>query len=335
MDMKYKYAKERKVRKPKDRPAWLNVRKRFVTSTQMPGLFGMGKYDSKFALFLMHTGQLEDTFVENERTKVGIAMERTIAQLVSDEIGARVVADRAFYTNHYMGASVDLKVDDPDHKYHGAQVEAKNVDFTVFRDTWVDNGKGDVAPPDHISIQTHSQMQCSGRDLTLLCPLVGGNRLEIVKIERSENMGAMLADAAERFYEDCKAGNRPDPVADDADLLGQFLTQVDEGKTFKANPELAQKIQDHYEIGLRMKEDEALRKQLKAEVMLAADDAVAIFGNGIKMDLGYTQATPPDTITEDMVGQNIGGRAGFRRCTPRPVGGKRKYLEDKEARGDG
>jgi len=302
-----------------NRDRWLELRKTCVPSTELAPICGIPTYgNTRFGLWHQHAGLSEDTFEGNERTDAGLALEPAIAKLVAKRIDARVMRLPHFFVRGSMGCSCDYEITDGD--LAEWLCEIKNVDGFVFRDDWTEDDEGRVVAPEHIEIQVQGELEVTRRPGCLLAALVGGNSLKFVKIWRKPEFGASLRTIADQFLRAVKEGVRPDPTGDDASLVAQLYTDVDPDHTWDAtsDEQMSFALAEYHAIGSRIKADEERRGEIKANMLLEIGDASKVFGmDGYRLDAGYTKGKAPSQITEDMVGQEIGGRRGFRRFVVR------------------
>lgn len=301
-------------RAPK-RERWLALRRGVISSTQMAAIAGIHKYgQTRWSIYQEKVGAMEDPFVETERTEVGRFLERSIAQLVAERINARVLRLPDFLVRGKMGASFDYVVADESHERHGWLVEIKNVDRLIYKDQWIDG-----VAPEHIQIQVQSQLEVSRREGCILATLVGGNELILTEIARDRVFGAALRQIADQFWADVEARVEPDVTADDAEALMRFYTVSGESVLDAShNADLTDQAMRYFELGNEIKIREEERQRIKAGLVQEAQDrAKIVCAAGYTVDLGWTKASEGTLITPDMVGQTIGGRAGYRRFVVR------------------
>lgn len=303
---------------------WLANRKHNLNSTETAALYGHG-YMTEFELFHIKSGNIEDTFIENERTVIGQHVESGIADAFAKMNNCMVKPFKDYYFDPTLdiGSSFDYQIlkgfiDGVD--LTDWALEVKNVDFLVYRDQWTD-----VEAPPHIEIQVQHQMMLNERPGTVICACVGGNQLKVILRRRNDRMINAIKKRIAEFWEDVRLGNAPDikSYKDNANAIQQLYSQCEDGKVIEADEHIdfiAARYRDNRST-LKIIEEE--REELKARLYELAGDASKIIGNGYSVDLGITKPNEGRKITDDMVGNVIGQRNGFRRCTVRSIKAKK------------
>lgn len=301
-------------RNPK-RQRWLDIRKGYCTSTEMAPICGIPKYgNTRWSIYMQKIGKLDDSFEGNERTEAGVFIEHAIAKLAIKKVGCRAIRNRDFIARGRLGASFDYRFEQPGHELDGWNLECKNVDRLIYKDQWIDG-----QPPEHIVIQTQSQLEVSRAPGTVLAALVGGNTLELVYIARDEEMGANLRRVADDFWDDIQAGREPEVVGDDAENVGLLWSTGVAGSVHDARGDahIEGMVARYFELGREEKILKDQRDQIKAQLLLEIKDAAKVVCNGFSVDAGNTAPSEGTLITAEMVGSYVGGRRGFRRFTVR------------------
>lgn len=312
---------EFQIWKSPKRERWLELRKQFITSTEIAPVSGITKYgNTRFSIYHAKRGTLEDSFVPNVRSELGKHFEHGISKAAADELGARVVRLADFMGRGRLGASFDYEVSEEGHEFDQWLVECKNVDGLIFRDQWDKDEHGRIVPPEHIILQTQAQLEVSGRPGSFLAVAVGGSDFKLLKIARDHEMGAALRKIANDFWFEIAMGNEPEVIAEDAKNAIRLYKYADPDHVWDAteDAELSFKIATYQGLKLRAKEAEAEADALKAQVLVEIKEASKVFCmDGYTLDAGITKASLGKEITLDMVGDRIGARKEFRRFTVR------------------
>lgn len=313
------------------KPRWLELRKTCITSTEMSGVAGLTKYGlTKFKIYQLKRNQVEDDFIDTNRTRVGRKIERVIADEASEHLGARVMKFNEFHIRGAMGASYDYEVSDEGHHYDGWLVECKNVDKFIWMDQW-DNG-GVQTIPRHIEIQVQSQLKVSGRPGCILSVLVGGNDPEFFYIKNDLEFGDALMAMAEDFWQEIQDGIVPVNLAEDVDVITSMYRLSHPETVYDATDlskpwaaEIAENVEEFAKLKAEIKVAEEKLDWIKGDVLLHIEHKALLFTPGYKVITGHTKDNPGTAITQEMadetVGTITGARSGYRQFLVKEVKG--------------
>ena len=306
---------------------WLQLRSEDISSTESAALFGMSPYSTPYEVYYQKkafrdTGEIF-TLEDNERMMIGRNVEDAIAKMFMEKYGvnASPFKDYARHSDDInTGSSFDYTITDgPDRitidgvtyplKGNGL-LEIKNVDYFIYKKEWSE----DEAPP-HIEIQVQHQLEVIDREWAIICPLVGGNQLKPIFRERDRAVGEAIKARVKKFWSDMDAGMEPAPDYEkDADLIIKLYSD-DDGEVMDITDDdgLQALVMAYDELRSKYNDLEKATKTIKAEVIDRVKNASALTTDwGLRLNLSRTKDSPPKTITEDMVGQEIGGRKGYR-----------------------
>ena len=298
-----------------DRDAWLQMRCSYINSTESSALFGLSKYQSYFELWFSKKLELID-FSDNERMKAGRWLEPSIAKYALDELECHGVPFKQYlrHPDVLLASSFDWRVTNG--KYKKWHVEIKNVDQWVFKDDWTYKEQGFIdEAPAHIETQVQHQMAVSGRPGTIIVGLVGGNKLIMIFRERDDAMCDMILNATNDFWVTQEDNIEPSP---DFEIDADFLCQIKRksgGDPFIAtgSDPIAKLIDEDDTLKAAKNKIDKRRKEIKAEAFTLIGDADQIVIDGKKRRATTNVADKVDSsVTEDMVGDIIKGRKGYR-----------------------
>lgn len=299
---------------PRDEAHWLELRKTDITSTRVPALFGLSPYMTDFELYHVMRGEVEDGFQENERTIWGNRIEEVIAKGTAEDVGINIRRLNA-YARHddepAMGSSFDYEI--VSHSDGPGILECKNVDGLVFRDSWIKDGDY-IEAPAHIEIQFQHQLEVKNRDWGIISALVGGNHLVTIVRERDRETGAALREAVTQFMAMVRAGTPPEPDFNrDAAFIAKLYRRAGgEALDLRGDEHIRELCAKYDEAAAAEKAAKTAKGAAKAELLMLINEAPKVFADGFTVSAGEVKDTPPDIITEDMVGMEIGGRRGYR-----------------------
>lgn len=290
---------------------WLNLKKEDISSTESPALFGLSPYMTEFELYHLKASGTIMEIDESERMKWGKRLESAIAEGVAADLGL-IVEPFKDYLRHPtvkgMGSSFDYAIES--HEDGPGLMEIKNVDSLVYRNTW-----SDTEAPAHIETQMQHQLEVADRDWGLIVALCGGNTPKILRRKRDREVGRIICQRVEKFWRDVAASNAPKPdYTRDADFIISLHQSAGVNVLEPVEPELSDLIAEYDHIRTEASSYEELKKVKQAEILeIVGDDYnKVVTSNGYTLSCGMVKDTPSTVITADMVGQEIGGRKGYR-----------------------
>lgn len=307
---------------------WLRERSADITSTEAAALFGCSPYATEFELYHRKTGQLEDSFQENDRTRWGNRLEAAIAYGVAEDLGLIVQPKKHYMriTELRMGSSFDFEVvglredwSGDDETYRdlfrtgkGVLVEVKNVDGMAFRRGWI-AGEEIEAPP-HIELQVQHQLEVSDYEYAIVAPLIGGNTPQPFYRKRDRDIGEAIKAKVTEFWQRVDANNPPPPDFEaDANAISRLYVNSNNNTVdMTDNDYLATLCAEYKVAGDDEKEAKTRKDALKAEILTIIGDAGKALVAGFTISAGTVAENPGKIITETMVGERVGGRRSYR-----------------------
>ena len=192
---------------------WLALRSQNIGSSEIEGLLGIEKYNTRFQLYHQKRGTLPAEDLSNDdRVFWGNHLEPAIAFGLAKLHELTIRKVRRYYTVEEcpgLGARLDYVVVEED----GSEVpfEIKNVDGMIYRNDWFTD-RDPIHPPLHIAVQLQHQMIATNAPHGYLGALIGGNDPILLKIPRHEKICAAILKAVPLFWEDVRAEREPEPV---------------------------------------------------------------------------------------------------------------------------
>lgn len=297
--------------------AWLELRKQDVTSTESAALFGLSPYVTHFDLWHRKRTGVTPEFIVSDRMRWGNRLEAAIAYGIAEENGWEVEPMKEYMRvpDKRIGSSFDFRITN---HVSGKPVhlEIKNVDYLQFRDGWiVDREEDHVEAPEHIEMQVQHQMAVSGYEMSIIGAFIGGNRFVLIERHRDDRVIAAIEHHTELFWQSIKDGIEPDPIMPrDADAMIRMNQYAEPNKLLDATSdnELAQMLTLYRMAQAEAKNADEEVKTLKAQIMQRIGDAERVVCGEYKIAATMVMDNPGTEITEDMVGQTIGARRGYR-----------------------
>ena len=224
------------------RDEWLAVRKGGIGSSDTAAAVGLNPYKSQLELWMEKTGRdglLPKIDPQDEESPAywGNILEPIVASHYSKRSGNRVRRINAVL--QHPDPSLSWMLANIDREVIGATdvqiLECKTAGMNGAR-LWKDG------VPEYVQLQVMHQLAVTGKQAADVAVLLGGQHLEIHRIERDEQMIARLIELERRFW-DYVVSDTPPPAdgSDSADQALRCLYPQDSGKTadFSTNPALS------------------------------------------------------------------------------------------------
>lgn len=225
-----------------DREQWLTVRKGGIGSSDAAAAVGLNPYKSQLALWLEKTGRdaaMPQIDANEDSTPAfwGTILEPIVATQYSKRTGLKVRKVNAVLQHsdpdlRWMMANLDREV------IGSAEVqilECKTAGINGAK-LWKDG------VPEYVQLQVMHQLAVTGKQAADVAVLIGGQDLEIHRIERDEKMIANLIDLERRFWQ-YVVDDTPPPAdgSNSADQALRCLYPQDNGRTLdlSGNPALS------------------------------------------------------------------------------------------------
>jgi putative phage-type endonuclease len=297
-----------------DRDAWLKQRVKDITSTEVSALYGLSPYKSEFELFHEKRDQVVVNIDPNERMKWGTRLESAIAHGVAEDMGWPISKMDVYMRNLEvrMGSSFDFQVLESE---RGPGIlEIKNVDWLAYRQSWVDDGDGNIEGPAHIELQVQHQLEVSDFEWAAIAVLVGGNETKVVLRNRDREIGADIRAKVSEFWERVNANRPPSPdYSKDAEyIIKNLAANAKTGDILQADEELESLI-EKYRFCAKTESDMKDQKKIwQAQILERIGSASKVVTNFGSLSCGVVKGRAGTLITPEMVGATIGATDGYR-----------------------
>ena len=291
---------------PKTRAEWLDLRHKYVSSTDSPSLFDVG-YNTRLGLYFL---KLEDAPTDgemSERMEMGLVNQRSIALYIARKYGVRIRALNGYATRpSRMGSSFDyeiigedLKVKDIDddslrlmYRDKGPGVlEIKNVDYFIFKQDWAVQDNGSYIAPPHIEIQVQHQLRCIERQWGVIGACIGGNRLELMIRNRDDYVGEIIETRVALFWDWIdKKTPPPEQMPDDFEMLKRVYGHAEPGVVMDATgkPEIERLCKVYRDAKDKIKEWELVVKSAHADLLKLVGEASKVVTTGHTISCGVS-----------------------------------------------
>ncbi|MEI7430542.1 MAG: YqaJ viral recombinase family protein [Betaproteobacteria bacterium] len=258
------------------RDEWLEVRKTGIGSSDAAASVGLNPYQSQLELWMIKTGRgkaLPQVDFNDEESPMywGNILEPIVAAHYTKRTGNRVRKINAVLQHpdpdkSWMLANIDREV-------IGATdvqiLECKTAGINGAR-LWKDG------VPEYVQLQVHHQLAVTGKQAADVAVLLGGQYLEIHRIERDDVLIQNLIKLEREFWQYVET-DTPPPAdgSESADLALRCLYPNDAGNTvdFSQDRELSATFADLVALRERIAQQEKLESQLKQKLQQAIGNA--------------------------------------------------------------
>lgn len=279
---------QREIIKPESKQEWLRHRTQDLTSTEMPALFGLSPYMTRFELWHQKKNQQIVELEENERMKWGNRLQDSIALGLAADMGWQVRKKDEYMRipDLRLGSSFDFQIGET------GLLEIKNVDALQYRDGWDVDDAGNIDAPAHIEMQIQHQMLVSGLNQGKIGALIGGNRVVLIDREIDSGVHDRILEATAEFWKSIVDNRPPEPdFIADADFISKLYRYAEPGKVIEADSDIEFLAAQYALFSAQEKEAKAQKDGIKAELLTKIGDAEKVKGNGFSISASYTQST--------------------------------------------
>lgn len=266
------------------REDWLAVRKQGIGSSDAAAAVGLNPYKSQLELWLEKTGRDSslpklDHNDEESPAYWGNILEPIVATHYTKRSGHRVRRINAVLQHPdpklpWMLANIDREV-----------IGTDNVQILECKTAGINGARlWKEGVPEYVQLQVMHQLAVTGKQAADVAVLLGGQHLEIHRIERDESMIARLIDL-ERLFWDYVVSDTPPPAdgTASAEAALRCLYPEDNRQTldFSQHTELASTYLELKAIRQRIAQQETREAQLKQALQQAMGAATrAEFAEG-------------------------------------------------------
>jgi len=248
------------------REDWLAVRKQGIGSSDAAAAIGLNPYKSQLELWLEKTGRDSslpklDHNDEESPAYWGNILEPIVATHYTKRSGNRVRRINAVLQHPdpklpWMLANIDREV-----------IGADDVQILECKTAGINGARlWKEGVPEYVQLQVMHQLAVTGKQAADVAVLLGGQHLEIHRIERDESMIARLIDL-ERLFWDYVVSDTPPPAdgTESAEAALRCLYPEDNGQPldFSQHPELATTYRELKAVRQSIAQQETREAQLK------------------------------------------------------------------------
>ncbi|HJH19638.1 MAG TPA: YqaJ viral recombinase family protein [Pseudomonas lactis] len=266
------------------REDWLAVRKQGIGSSDAAAAVGLNPYKSQLELWLEKTGRdasLPKVDPQDEESPAywGNVLEPIVAWHYSKRSGNRVRRINAVLQHpnpelSWMLANIDREV-----------IGADDVQILECKTAGINGARlWKEGVPEYVELQVMHQLAVTGKQAADVAVLLGGQHLEIHRIERDEQMIARLIELESKFWTYVETDNPPPADGSaSAEAALRCLYPEDNGQTvdFSGHAGLAEAYLELKAVRQSIGEKETREAQLKQLLQQAMGEATrAEFSSG-------------------------------------------------------
>ncbi|MFV3334805.1 YqaJ viral recombinase family protein [Pseudomonas sp. NY15437] len=267
------------------RDDWLAVRKRGIGSSDAAAAVGLNPYKSQLELWLEKTGRdsglpKSDVNDEESPTYWGNILESIVARHYTQRTGNRVRRINAVL--QHPDAKLDWMLANIDREVTGAEdvqiLECKTAGINGAR-LWKEG------VPVYVQLQVMHQLAVTGKQAADVAVLLGGQHLEIHRIERDDELIHWLIELEKEFW-GYVLRDTPPPAdgSESAERSLRCLYPLDQGRTldFSEDVILSSAFDELKSVRATLDRQGKREAELKQQLQQAMGDASrAVFASGV------------------------------------------------------
>lgn len=264
---------------------WLAVRKRGIGSSDAAAAVGLNPYKSQLELWLEKTGRDSglpkcDVNDEESPTYWGNILESIVARHYTQRTGNRVRRINAVLQHpdnklEWMLANIDREV-----------IGAEDVQILECKTAGINGARRwKEGVPVYVQLQVMHQLAVTGKQAADVAVLLGGQQLEIHRIERDDELIHWLIELEKEFWGYVQR-DTPPPAdgSESAELALRCLYPLDQGRTldFSGDAALSAAFDELKSVRANLDRQSKRETELKQQLQQAMGDASrAVFANGM------------------------------------------------------
>lgn len=262
-----------------DRGSWLRARAKIITASRVPALLGLSPFEDAIDVYADALRPANDFVdidygLQDPRTW-GSALESAVAHRAGAHYRWQVHMSGCLLVSRkypYIGCTQDAEVlltpgsqdfDKYRHLFQGrdrwwASYEGKTTSNFRAKD-W---NEDDEKAPDHVIVQTQTQLLVTGAPLTIVSCLIGGQKFVRIDYEPNEAFFAMIIDAVDEMRDRIARMDPPPPTWRSKEALKKLYPGED-GTSVLLPKEAVEWTRELQDLMPRKKELEKREEELK------------------------------------------------------------------------
>lgn len=296
-----------------DEAEWLEKRKNYVTSTEVAALFGVSPYMTAFELWHVKRGNIQQVDLSNNKfVQFGKLIEPVVVQMIQIENPEwKIEPCRvfAYCDTDRIGSSFDYWVTIDGKR---GLMEIKSTSYAEYKKTYEE----DESPVHYeIQAQVELEMMPDAEFIVQVAFLADTRSLKYIHRDRDSEMGVAMRGAVRDFWNMKEAP--PIDYSRDKSVLSKVATKADPDRQIDATEdsritELAAMYKSEKEIEKQAGEN---ADKFYTELMFRLGNAKYAWTKEHRISVADVKGSEGIKITDDMVGQVIGAKSGYKKLT--------------------
>jgi len=277
---------------PANEEAWLELRTKDITSSEVAALFGISPYMTKFELWHRKKDGKVVTIEKNADMVWGLRLQDSIAQGVAEDNNfvIRKMTEYIRDDELKIGSSFDFEICGE----KKGILEIKKVRGLIYKDQWLENDDGTVEAPPHIEIQVQHQLMVSGYEYAYIAAFVGENNVVVVRREQDIAVIEAIRKRVHEFWVSITDNKPPEPdFAQDAEFISKLYGYAEIGKVLDASndKEFTELAKEHKKFLEEEKAANSGKQSCKAKMLIKIGDAEKVLCDGFSITSGECAPT--------------------------------------------
>lgn len=300
-----------------DDKAWIEKRKKYITSTESSALYGLNPWQTAFELWHEKNGNIEGELKDNNFLLFGRLVEEPICQMIKiekpdwDILPMRVFA---YDDDDRIGSSYDRVVNFADGQT--ALLEIKSTSYAEYKKKF-NEVDGEIEAPTQYEVQMQHELEVIDRYnmIVMAVFLADVRQIKYIFRKRDVKMGKQIRKDIKDFF---KLKEAPEPdYSKDKSVIAKTAPIANDDYVLDATEN-----NKFSELITMYKNEKDLEKQSKQNADKFYAELITLMGknktawtNDYKVTASDIKPSKGKLITQDMVGTYLNKRSGYKRLS--------------------
>lgn len=235
----------------------LEERRKYITATNVPVIFGVSPWGSEIDLYLQKRGELIERAIPDALAEKGLFLEPAIRRWFTYKTGIKILEDETLHKHpkiDYLAAHTDGIT-----TCKKAVFEAK----TAMRSKgWGEQGENVI--PDHYLLQVAHEVACADAERAHIAVLIAGNDFRYYTYDRNLRLEAVINERLAKFWDCVKKGEMPKPRTGN-DIISIYGNKTTTDLKF-CDADLQKSIDELHELKAVIKDHEERQKKIEDQI---------------------------------------------------------------------